>query len=288
MHKSQANSSKLNWELFIRKRGSATQGVPPGKEDLTWVANTVTLFWGEQEAVLIDTFLSDADNAELADWIEAKGKALRTIYVTHGHPDHYFGLTLLLKRFPEARAIAKPNVVTAMRASSTPEMIENNWAKRWPGKIPEHLTVAQTHHGHSFECEGHEFRIVDTGHTDTDDTTAVYVPSLDLIVAGDAVYNETHPFLVESGAAGRKVWLKAIDKIEALSPKTVIVGHGPLVPDNSPAHLEATRQYILDFDRLAGETTSAADLYYRMLNLYPNRINPGSLWGSANGVKSRA
>ena len=33
----------LHWELFIRQRGSATQGVPPGKEALTWVANTVTL-----------------------------------------------------------------------------------------------------------------------------------------------------------------------------------------------------------------------------------------------------
>jgi len=30
----------LHWELFIRQRGSATQGVPPGKEALTWVANT--------------------------------------------------------------------------------------------------------------------------------------------------------------------------------------------------------------------------------------------------------
>jgi hypothetical protein len=26
----------LHWELFIRQRGSATQGVPPGKEALTW------------------------------------------------------------------------------------------------------------------------------------------------------------------------------------------------------------------------------------------------------------
>jgi hypothetical protein len=32
----------LHWELFIRERGSATQGVPPGKEALTWVANTAT------------------------------------------------------------------------------------------------------------------------------------------------------------------------------------------------------------------------------------------------------
>ena len=68
----------LHWELFIRQRGSATQGVPPGKEALTCVANTVTLIWGERDALLVDTFLSDAQTTGLADWTEAKGRTLRT------------------------------------------------------------------------------------------------------------------------------------------------------------------------------------------------------------------
>ena len=72
----------LHWELFIRQRGSAAQGVPPGKEALTWVANTVTLIWGERDALLVDTFLGEAQTTELADWIEAKGRTLRTIYLT--------------------------------------------------------------------------------------------------------------------------------------------------------------------------------------------------------------
>ena len=62
-------SKPLQWKLFIRKRASATQGVPPGKDDLKWVANTTTLIHGEHEALLVDTFLSDAQTAELANWI---------------------------------------------------------------------------------------------------------------------------------------------------------------------------------------------------------------------------
>src|SRR5260370_25920126 len=142
MKTTESQDPTLRWELFIRQRGSATQGVPPGKEALTWVANTVTLIWGERDALLVDTFLSGAQTTELADWIEKQGRTLRTIYLTHGHPDHFFGLNLLLQRFPQARAVARPNVVRAMRTAAAPDVVANNWSRRWPGQIPERLTIA--------------------------------------------------------------------------------------------------------------------------------------------------
>ena len=47
--------SQLNWKLLTKKRGSSTQGLPPGKEALAWVTNTVTLVYGDRNAVLVDT-----------------------------------------------------------------------------------------------------------------------------------------------------------------------------------------------------------------------------------------
>lgn len=73
--------------------------------------------------------------------------------------------------------------------------------------------------------------MIDTGHTDADDTTALYIPSLGLVIAGDSIYNETHPYLAEAGQNSPQAWLAAIDKIAALNPPTaVVVGHGPLDP----------------------------------------------------------
>jgi len=112
------------------------------------------------------------------------------------------------------------------------------------------------------------------------------VPSIGLVIAGDAIYNGTHPYLVESNRQGLIDWVAAIDKIEALNPRAVVVGHGPLDPDNSPRHIQETRRYIQDFIRLDEETATARELYDRMLALYPERINPGSLWGSANAAKA--
>jgi ribonuclease BN (tRNA processing enzyme) len=78
----------------------------PGKEHLAWVTNTVTLIYGQREAVLVDTFLSDQQSKELLDWVFESGRNLTTIYVTHAHGDHFFGLKLLLDKFPNAKAIA--------------------------------------------------------------------------------------------------------------------------------------------------------------------------------------
>src|SRR5260221_14305291 len=147
-----------------------------------------------------------------------------------------------------------------MRTAADPDVVPNNWSRRWPGQIPERLTIAAELQAERFDLEGHEIRVIDTGHTDTDDTTALHIPSLGLLIAGDAIYNETHPFLVESYRAGRKAWLAAIYRLAGSNPQPAVAGHGPLDPDCSPRHIYATRRYICDFDPMDRETATARHL----------------------------
>ncbi len=87
-------------------------------------------------------------------------------------------------------------------------------------------------------------------------------------------------------AQTRLEWIAALDKIESLNPRAVIAGHKRDGNDDSPNIIEETRQYIRDFDRVAATTTTARGLYDKMLELYPDRVNPGgALWLSARAVK---
>ena len=66
----------------------------------------------------------------------------------------------------------------------------------------------------------------------------------------------------------------------------MIAGHKRPGNDDSPRIIEEIRQYIRDFDRVAEPTTTAQELYDKMLELYPDRVNPGlALWLSARAVK---
>src|SRR6185369_3562239 len=191
---------KLNWKLLTKKRDSSTQGLPPGKENLAWVTNTVTLIYGERDAILVDTFLSIQHSQELLTWLEECGKNLTTIYITHGHGDHFLGLKLVLDRFPGARAFATASTVAAMRKQIAPDFLNSFWERRFPGQVPSELALPEVLESDTLYLEGEELKILQLGHTDTVDTTALYVPSIGLVVSGDAVYNNTHPYLAECDA----------------------------------------------------------------------------------------
>jgi len=276
---------KLNWKLLTKKRDSSTQGLPPGKEDLAWVTNTVTLIYGEHDAILVDTFLSVQHSKELVDWLVESGKNLTTIYITHAHGDHFLGLKLLLDKFPNARAFATASVVAGTRNQINPDFIKSFWEPRFPGQVPSQLAVPEVLEGDVLNLEGEELKVVELGHTDTAPSTALYVASIVLVVSGDAVYNNTHPYLAECDGNARGQWLRALDKIEALNPRAVVAGHGVLDPDSSTRHIDETRAYIRDFNATLPGTSTAMDLYEKMLALHPNRVNPGSLWATAKVVK---
>jgi glyoxylase-like metal-dependent hydrolase (beta-lactamase superfamily II) len=283
----QTKSSALQYKVFTVARPGLIHDpkMPATPDNLKWVANSSTFIFGDQDAVLIDSFLTIDQNNQLIDFILPFGKNLKYIYITHPHGDHYFGLKILLDRFPSAKAITSSSASEAMLAHIEPDTVNAFWRSRLPNQIPEELIAPTALETNSFELEGHSLQIIEDGFTDTHNSTSIYVPSIGLLVAGDVVYNGIHPYLAETTAETRKEWIAALDKFESLHPKAVVAGHkNPGYPDN-PENIAATKKYLEDFEQLNNETSSAQELYNKMVALYPERANPGSLWGAAKTAK---
>jgi glyoxylase-like metal-dependent hydrolase (beta-lactamase superfamily II) len=273
------------YDVLVLKRRGVTRDLPSGTESLQWVTNTATLIYGEHDAVVVDTFATIDQNQQLVDWITKSGKNLTTIYITHAHGDHSFGIKILLDHFPNAGALAASAVVKAMQTQIDPNFIKNFWNKLFPDQIPEPLIVPESLESNEFELEGHKLVVLDNGFTDTEYSTSLYVPSIGLVAAGDAVYNNIHPYMSETTEQSRLNWIAALDRIGGLKPHAVVAGHKNPANDDNPQHIGATQKYIRDFNRLNHQTTTVRELYEKMLALYPDRANPGSLWSSASAVK---
>jgi glyoxylase-like metal-dependent hydrolase (beta-lactamase superfamily II) len=281
---STTQNRSLRWDVFLTPSIPAIAiDLAPGEKERPWPPISSTLISGERDAVLVDTPITIEQARALANWVVASGKNLTTVYATHGHGDHFFGTSTILERFPRARFVARPEVIKVMRQQASPESLATFWNPRFPGQISNQLAIAEQLAGNVINLEGHDLVSVPLGFTDTASTTCLHVPSIGLIVAGDAAYNGDHLHLSESpDQQKRQEW---IDKMESLKPGAVIAGHKRVGNDDSPRIIGETRKYIRDFERLAMQTTTARELYDDMLTLYPDWINRGALWSSVLAVK---
>ena len=237
---------------------------------LAFDPGTSTLIFGENDAVLVDTLSTVAEAEALAGWVGLHHRNLTTIYITHGHIDHFAGLSVLLKQFPDARAIATPGSVDLIR-TDRPQW--DYFRKLFGGQLPASITLPEPYDESSFTLEGHELRIIEQGRTDAVGTTSLHVPSIDLIVAGDVVYNQCHMYVGDTTPESRANWIAALDRLAALNPKTVVAGHKkPGAPD-TPAAIEQTKRYLTDFGRLQESTSSDQELYDAMTELYPDWVS---------------
>jgi len=280
------STAGLTWEVFtsapLRTLGDDP---PPGQQYRIWPPVSSTLIAGEDNAVLVDAPITITQAEALANQVAATGKTLTDIYITHGHPDHWFGASILLDRFPGARIVALPAVARQMGKYLTPAALKL-WNQRFPGQVPPHPVAAAELGSDPIELDGHELIPIALGHTDTDDTTCLHAPSLRLVAAGDAVYNGVYLQLRESTATTRLEWIAALDTIESLHPEVVIAGHKKPGAADGPENIEATRAYIRAFEQALAEADTAAGVYQAMISRYPDRVFPGALWASASDLRS--
>ena len=276
------STETLTYDVFVSDPPPHNDGLLPNGEPRGGSPVASTLIYGSEDAVLTDPAFT-ADQAQaLGDWVGAKDRNVIDIFITHGHGDHWFAAGLLAERFG-ARVVASAGTIEQMQVSVA--LRPSLWDKVYPGIPPAPITAVSVPDNH-FTLEGHDLVIVEVGHSDTDDTTVLHVPDLELVVAGDVIYNGAHLYLGESvTVGGLDPWRDAIDKVDALKPRHIVAGHqNKQLDDDAQRTISETRQYLDDADELLRTENTAVDFFNAKIERYPNHLARTVLWAGASAI----
>ena len=227
-----------------------------------------TLIMGEKDAVLVDPPFTRADGLRVAADVVESGKVLKTIYITHDHPDHFFSVDVFTDLFPDVEVVSAPKIVEDIWRSYPLKF------KRWGPMLgmngPRHPVSVHAVEGTGFTLEGHEIRIIGPMQGDHVDATALYVPDLQAVICGDLCFNKIHLWFGEQLPPQYDDWLASVDKLIALKPKIAVAGHKlPGLPDDASA-LDFTRRYIVAFKAAAAKSKTSAELTKMIQSQFPD------------------
>jgi glyoxylase-like metal-dependent hydrolase (beta-lactamase superfamily II) len=225
-----------------------------------------TLVSGARDAILIDAAFTRADAQALVAAIRESGKNLTTVYVTHAHPDHYFGSEVIMQAFPSARLVALPSTIRGIGETWKAKVAQ--WKPNYGEAITSTPTIPRPLQGTTLMLEGETLQIVGPVQGDDANNSYVWIPSLKAVIAGDVVYSGVHVWTAETNQAARTRWAATLESIAALNPTVVVPGHQRPESGYAPSSLPFTREYLATFDAALTSSKSAAELESKVKGKY--------------------
>jgi len=176
--------------------------------------------------VVIDGRLLTSDGQAVRAKLDALGKPLLAVLVTHGHPDHYNGITEIVSG-ADVPIVATAGVAEVIRKDDAAK--EAQWSATFGAEWPKKRTFPDrvVKDGDSLAVGGLTFKVHDLGpgesHSDSYWTTELDGRRVAFI--GDAVLHGMHAYVAD-GHTSR--WLANLDRLrrELADAATLYPGHG--------------------------------------------------------------
>ncbi len=240
--------------------------------DTQGIGVTSTLIYGEHEAILVDTQFRISDAEKLADRIAAKGRRLKAILVTHPHFDHFYGTSVLLKRFPGTPVYASASDVEYIKGDLASTVLQIR-ARFGADTIPAEIQIPQPWPDTHFTVDGQSVDVIAGLQGDVGPgprNNVVWVPSLAAAIVGDIAFNQVHLSLRATDAQSRKAWQETLRLVQERHPRIVVAGHKnhAELPD-TPDVLAFNSAYLTEFEAALAASHSAGELIAAMKQKFP-------------------
>jgi glyoxylase-like metal-dependent hydrolase (beta-lactamase superfamily II) len=241
---------------------------------------------GKEGCVLVDTqwTLSNAHRV-LAEILEI-GVPLKAIYLSHAHPDHYFGTKVFLDAFPDCKAYMDPDTIHEIHEQFLPKI--EHWLTEIPAiNCPQEEFPIEPLPEAVLMLDGERIEMTYKVWGDLKYNTKVWVPSIKTVICSDIVFNKAHPFTCEVSKRGREKWLEEIENIRNMGAEVIIPGHANKDQPFDESGLDYTRDYLIATDEELAKAEDMYDFFYNMEDRFfdsklrkSNRMNANVMMGN--------
>ena len=199
-----------------------------------WMVNNMGLVAGDDGVTSIDLASTERrTRAYLEAAASVAGALPRRVVLTHAHPDHCNGASLL----PEAEIIAHRTVAEELQVPH--RMAPHIFEPYEQGDVRPRVPTLVFDDGVTLDPAAMRMEVRHPGmraHTRGD--AYVWLPAQRVLFTGDLVFHGGTPFALSGSPSG---WLRALEQMAALDPLIVVPGHGDV---GGPELIEPVAAYL--------------------------------------------
>jgi len=227
------------------------------------IANATHIIESPNKLVLVDAQFLTIYARKFREYADHLKKPIERLYVSHRHPDHWFGLA---DAFADVPIYALSETKTFIETNGEASRLDH-WKM---GDLAPAKTVAPQYvvSPGNETIDGVKYVFSEVVNTEIDFLLTIGLPDLGVFILQDLIYSGTHLYLTKYMGN----WIEVLETLLASSYELFLPGHGFPADKNEVAR---NIEYLAAAREAVGEGLVADAFRDFMIQRYPERRCPG-------------